>query len=206
MAPGMNPQRPCYSLFAIREYRMSQICLKPQDVVVLAKLLSYQGRRPPIAHVGVALSLSASEVHAALKRLAASRLIGHDPTKGQLLLGSVEEFLVHGVKYAFPAQRGAVTRGMLTSYAAPPLSAEISAGVDLPPVWPCPEGHDRGVSLEPLYKTVPQAAGRDPLLYELLALLDALRDGRAREQRLAEQHLIVRLRRPAHARSQPAAS
>ena len=106
---------------------------------------------------------------------------------------------MHGVKYAFPARRGEVTRGMLTSYAAPPLSADIAGGSDLPPVWPSPEGKHRGVSLEPLYKTVPIAARRDPFLYEMLALLDALRDGRAREKRLAERHLIARLHRHAHA-------
>ena len=179
---------------------MSQSSLKPQDVVVLAKLLGYEGRRPSMAQVGVDLALSTSEVHAALKRLAASRLIANDPQEGRPLLESVEEFLVHGVKYAFPARRGEVTRGMLTSYAASPLKAEIAAGSDLPPVWPFAEGKHRGVSLEPLYKTVPIAASRDPYLYEVLALLDALRDGRAREKRLSEKHLISRLHRRAHAR------
>jgi hypothetical protein len=154
-----------------------------------------------MAQVGVDLALSASEVHAALKRLAASRLISNDLNEGRPLLESVEEFLVHGLKYVFPAKRGEITRGMLTSYAAPPLSAEIHGGSDLPPVWPSPDGEHRGVSLEPLYKTVPIAARRDPILYEILALLDALRDGRAREKRFAEKQLISRLHRQAHARS-----
>ena len=52
-----------------------------------------------------------------------------------------------------------------------------------------------------LCKTVPIAARRDRFLYEVLVLLDALRDGRAREKRLAEKQLISRVRRPAHARS-----
>lgn len=190
----------CYSVFAIREYRMTQPTLKPQDVVVLAKLLSYEGRRPSMAQVGVDLALSSSEVHAALKRLAASKLIANDVNDGQPLLTAVEEFLVHGVKYAFPAKRGEVTRGMLTSYAAPPLSVEIGGSAELPPVWPSPDGTHRGVTLEPLYKTVPIAAKRDPLLYEILALVDALRDGRAREKRLAEKKLVARLHRHANAR------
>ena len=103
---------------------------------------------------------------------------------------AAEEFLVHGVKYMFPAVRGGVTRGMLTSYAAPPLNGQISAGADLPPVWPLATGEHRGVSLDPLYRTVPQAAGADSSLYELLALLDALRDGRVRERSLAERETI----------------
>jgi hypothetical protein len=151
-----------------------------------------------MSQVAVDLSLSASEVHAALKRLAISRLVSDEADGGRPLLQPVEEFLLHGVKYAFPARRGEVTRGIATSYAAPPLARQIASGSDLPPVWPYAEGKQRGIGLEPLYRTVPTAALRDPLLYELLALIDALRDGRARERRLAEQELTARLHRQLH--------
>jgi hypothetical protein len=150
-----------------------------------------------MSQMALELLISPSEVHAALKRLAASHLVSSD-LEARPLLKNVEEFLVHGLKYAFPAKRGEVTRGVLTSYAAPPLNRVIAAGVDLPPVWPFPEGQDRGVSLEPLYKTVPAAAMRDPAMYELLALLDALREGRAREREIAERELLARLRDQIH--------
>jgi len=148
-----------------------------------------------MAKIGVALSISASEVHAALRRLALSRLVSSDVDGSRPLADRVEEFLVHGVKYAFPAKRGEVTRGLPTSYAAPPLSRYIDAGSDPPPVWPFSEGEQRGVSLEPLYRTVPTAALRDQVLYELLALIDALRAGRVRERQIAEQELLARIRR-----------
>ena len=61
-------------------------------------------------------------------------------------------------------------------------------------MWPWPEGDTRGIGLEPLYKKVPQAALRDPGLYELLALVDAIRDGRARDRKIAERDLVNRLR------------
>jgi hypothetical protein len=64
---------------------------------------------------------------------------------------------------------------------------------DLPPVWPHPEGATRGVALEPLYPSAPVAALRDPALYELLALIDAIREGRARERKLAEDELRARI-------------
>jgi hypothetical protein len=35
---------------------------------------------------------------------------------------------------------------------------------------------------------------RDPALYQLLALVDAIRDGRARERNLAERDLVERLK------------
>jgi len=167
--------------------------LLPQDVVVLAKLVSYSGVRPPMAQVAGDLALSPSQVHACLKRLERSRLI--DSQTGRPLLRAVEEFLIHGVKYTFPAQRGEATRGLPTAHAAAPLKGRIAESDDLPPVWPDAEGEVRGITLEPLHKAVPKAARKDPLLYELLTLLDALRDGRARERRLAEKELIARLRR-----------
>ena len=183
-----------YSIFANREYGMQHPNLRSQDVVVLAKLLALGGGpRPPIAPMGVALGLSASEVHGSLRRLEQARLLAKGPSGTRPLLHAAEEFLVHGVKYAFPARRGEVTRGMPTSYAAPPLSAHFAADADLPPVWPHPEGV-RGVAVEPLYRTAPAAALRDPALYELLALIDAVREGRARERKLAAEELRRRIR------------
>jgi hypothetical protein len=149
--------------------------------------------RPPLAQVAADLSLSTSQVHLSLRRLERARLI--DAEDGRPLLRSVEEFLVHAVKYLIPAQRGEITRGMPTAYAAPPLSEQVAGGSDLPPVWPSATGEMRGGAFEPLHKTVPAAAAKDAVLYEILALVDALRDGRARERQIAERELSTRLRR-----------
>ena len=67
---------------------------------------------------------------------------------------------------------------------------------DPPLVWPHPEGEVRGESIEPLYPSAVDAARRDSRLYECLALVDALRIGRAREKKLAIDQLTVRLRAP----------
>jgi hypothetical protein len=91
-----------------------------------------------------------------------------DAQTGRLLLKAVEEFLIHGVKYAFPVQRGKATRGMPSTYAAHPLSDQIGDNGDLPPVWPDAEGEVRRVTLEPLHKAAPKAARKDPVLHELL--------------------------------------
>ena len=168
--------------------------LKPQDVVVALKLCSYTGPRPAMSIMANELGLSPSEVHGAIKRLQGSRLLHGSEMKDKPNVSALEEFLLHGLKYAFPAQHGEVTRGVPTSYAAKPLRSELSPSNDLPPVWPWPAGDTRGVGLEPLYKSAPLAALRDPVLYEFLALADALRDGRARERNLAERDLVKRLR------------
>jgi hypothetical protein len=112
------------------------------------------------------------------------------------------EFLLHGVRYAFPAEKGALTRGVPTGYAAAPLNQWIAGGDDPPPVWPYAEGPVRGYSFTPLHKNVPQATLEDTRLYELLALVDGLRDGRARERDLAGRELKKRLEATAHAGSE----
>jgi hypothetical protein len=185
--------RQSHSLFANREYNRL-MPLKPQDIMVGLKLCTYRVARPPISVIAAELSMSPSEVHAALKRLRRARLLHGPELKDRANFSAFEEFLLHGVKYAFAAEHGEVTRGVPTSFAALPLKNEIATGGDLPPVWPWPEGDTRGVALEPLYKTAPVAALRDSELYELLALIDAIRDGRARERKLAERHLVRKLR------------
>ena len=118
-----------------------------------------------MAQMGLDLSISSSEVHGALKRLELSGLLASQSGGRRPVLHAVEEFLVHGLKYAFPPRRGEMTRGVPTSYAAGPLSRQIVPGTDPPPVWAHPEGPARGISLEPLYRSVPAAALRDPALY-----------------------------------------
>ena len=169
--------------------------LKPQDVVVLVKLCGYRTvSRPPYSLIAADLGMSQSEINGSVKRLQSAKLV-HGKELGELpILAAVEEFLIHGVKYAFPAERGHLVRGMPTSYAAEPLSAVIAAGDDPIPVWPDPLGEKRGLSLLPLYGSVPEAARRDPDLYARLAMLDAIRDGRARERKIAETKLLESLR------------
>jgi hypothetical protein len=192
------------ALFAIRELRIYNggMALKPQDIVVLVKLLEFDDKRPPYSQIAKELFLSASEVHASVQRARNAQLLRGTNLNEIPNKRALEEFLVHGIKYAFPPTRGEITRGVPTGYAAEPLKSLISAGTDYPPVWPFPEGKVRGYSLAPLYKTAPKAALRDPFLYEMLALIDAIRDGRSRERRIAEEELKVRIHSPRHAEIQ----
>lgn len=165
--------------------------LRPQDVLVCLELALAPANAPPsYADLGRALGLSASQAHDAVRRAIRAGLLAADARS--VRADALLEFVVHGVKYAFPPQRGPVTRGVPTAHSAPPLRSQLqSSGEEL--VWPDPQGEARGESLEPLYKTAPRAARGNPALYELLALTDALRVGRARERALAEEMLRERL-------------
>lgn len=165
--------------------------LKPQDIVILLKLVASGASDWSYNSLANELAMSPSEVHAGIKRCAAARLF--DQRRNVPIRSALLEFLVHGVKYAFLPDRGALTRGIPTSYAAPPLNSLIVQPSEPPPVWPTPEGTTRGYEFSPLYKSVPKAVAKDETLYELLALVDAIRDGRARERDLAIDELTLRL-------------
>lgn len=168
--------------------------LKPQDVYVVLKIVSDGSRLAPYAQLASELVMSASEVHACVKRAQTCHFLHGSQLNHRPNIAAVEEFLVHGLKYVFPSERGELTRGVPTSYAAEPLRSLIAPGTEPMPVWPSADGDVRGVSFAPLYKTAPIAALRDPCFYAYLALADALRDGRARERKLAEAALHKRLR------------
>lgn len=163
---------------------------KPQDIVVALKLCLESGRRS-YAELGQELGMSASEVHAAVRRLGEARLV--DPKTREIRREALRNFLIHGVPYAFPASPKEVTPGMPTAWAAPVLSGKINASEQIPPVWPDPNGQVQGAAVRPLYSSVPGAARRDRALYDLLALVDALRIGRARERGLAEDEIAHRM-------------
>jgi hypothetical protein len=65
---------------------------------------------------------------------------------------NLKEFLIHGVKYAFPLERGGATRRIPTAEAAPPLNQFFHKDFPLPPVWPY-DGDDsrstRGLKFSP---------------------------------------------------------
>lgn len=171
--------------------------LKPQDIVILLKLALDPGRPWSFSQLAGELCMSASEVHKGIGRLDHARLFGKQARRPHLK--ACEEFLVHGVKYAFAPDIGAVARGIPTGFSAGVLSHPLVPDLDERDahVWPHPEGQVRGTSLAPLYPAAAEAARKDDALYAALALLDAIRIGRARERLLAEKMLLEMLRRAA---------
>lgn len=165
--------------------------LKPQDIVVLLKVHSWHAPDWTYSLLAKSLGMSASEVHAALKRCSLSSLYDGDNrlVRKQALL----EFLVHGLRYVFPGHPGPLSRGIPTAHSALPLKGLLVVDPNEAYVWPAPTGEVRGQAIEPLYRSVPLAAKNDPELYALLSLIDAIRVGRVREQRLAISELEQRI-------------
>jgi hypothetical protein len=177
--------------------------LRPQDVVLVLKLVAANSAAWSFSKLGKELFMSTSHAFASALRAERANLLSiskapPSPPRGRGVLfepqrTNLQEFLIHGVKYAFPVERGGVTRGVPTAEGVSPLREHFAEPSTLPPVWPYAEGPVRGMALSPLYKNVPQASLRDSGLHELLALVDAIRDGRARDREIAIGELTARI-------------
>ena len=165
--------------------------LRPQDILILLKLVASKGKEWRQVDLAQELGLSQYEISVALERAKNSGFL--DSSKKRIMKSALEEFLIHGLKYVYPALPGSVCRGIPTSHSALPLSKHIVSKEHDQYVWPFADGNVRGQAIEPLYESAPLAAHKDPKLHELLALVDALRVGRAREREIAERELRRRL-------------
>jgi len=170
--------------------------LKPQDLLVVLELAAREREPWTYAELAADLGLSPSETNKAVERALEAGLLSPASTprgKPIPIRAALLDFLVHGVRHAFFASPGRLVRGMPTAHSAAPLDAQLRGGDEPPLVWPDSQGESRGQAIEPLYPTVPGAARRSAKLYELLALTDSLRCGRARERKLAAKELRTRL-------------
>lgn len=160
--------------------------MRPQDVVILLKKVSAASRSITNSQMAKELGISASEVSESLERSRIARLI--DSRKQRVNILALQEFIVHGLKYIFPAYPQSKVRGIATAISAPPMNQLIQSGKEVY-VWQDSRGDLRGESITPLYKTVPMAVKEDTTLYKLLALTDVFRMGRAREIEIAKNEL-----------------
>ena len=164
--------------------------MRPQDIVVLLKIISIRDDKWRNIDIANAIGISPSEVSEALNRCKIARLI--DSKKRKVNTNSFTEFLVYGLKYVFPTEPGAIVKGIPTAHSASPIKEHISSGADVY-VWPSAKGILRGQAIEPLYKTIVASVQDDKLFYELLVIVDTIRVGRVREINFAVVELKKRL-------------
>lgn len=169
----------------------SQPTLRPFDIAVSLRLVLVPGERyEPLAN---ALATSTSAVHRSVARLQhggfcanGSRVVSKD---------SLQEFLVHGLRYAFPPVHGGERSGIPTAGAHPAIAAAMGdlAGPRL--VWPLDGEPTRAQSLTPLFTGMTRVVQRDARLHELLAIVDLLRvvapDDRGAASNLLSQRLAA---------------
>jgi len=165
--------------------------MRPQDIVILLKIVAVGNNVWRNSDLANSLQISASEVSEALNRCKIAKLI--DSKKRKVHINSFKEFLIYGLKYVFPAEPGAIVRGVPTAHSAYPVNEHIVSGSEMY-VWPYAKGNQRGQAIKPLYKTLPAAVQKDKLFYELLVITDTIRVGRVREINVAIEELEKRFK------------
>lgn len=181
--------------------------MRPQDILIILKIIAHpaevnkswphQKKSIRLIPNGIqnkalasALQLSEAEVSESLRRSVYAGLLTDSKLKS-VNKKALLEFLLTGLKYVFPSHPGALARGVPTAHSAPPLNELIVS--DEKYVWASAEGTVRGQIIEPLYPTVPLITPQNSKLYELLALIDAIRTGSARTVGIASAELEKRI-------------
>lgn len=163
--------------------------MKPQDIVILLKIIAYGNESWQQIPMARSLNISQSEISQSINRSKYAGLL--DGSGRNVMRLSLMDFLHYGISFVFPQKPGHVTRGIATAHSAPPLCNEIESNEVY--VWPYATGKVRGQSILPLYPSVVEASMGDTVLYELLALVDAIRVGKSREKNLAVKELRKRI-------------
>jgi len=176
------------------EFHMrSAPALRPLDIAVLFHLSLHPGA--PYAQMAAVLGVSKSTAHAAIARLLRSGLAHTVGRNGVgAAAGPTREFLQYGAAYAFPPVTVPKARRVPTGFSVPAENGETPMHAALM-VWPSRLGTAVGMGVQPLVPAAPDIALRDPALYRLLALVDALRVGDAREREVACRAILEALAR-----------
>lgn len=163
--------------------------MRPHDIAILLKIASKGESKWYMKDLANELHISASEISESIHRSVYAGLIGSD--KRSLRKLAFLDFLKYGLRYVYPQQPGAITRGIPTAISAPPLDNEFFSEGGF--VWTYGKGNTRGQSIEPLHFKTPEACLNDEKYYELMALTDAIRVGKVREQNMAYEMLKERI-------------
>ena len=172
--------------------------LKPQDIVVTLRLLlaEKRGEKTTYPLLSAWTGLSASEAHAAIRRAVKAGLVSNTLRESgtgfdwTVVRAALEEFTNHAVRYLWPVELGAEQRGVPTGWSVNGLNDGPNAVLEGGSwVWKSPTGAVRGADVKPLYPSVPEAAGRDPLFHQSLAAIDLARAPNSRLRRLGTEWL-----------------
>jgi hypothetical protein len=163
--------------------------MRPQDVVILLKILSLKEKEWQYRDLAHDLGISISEVSGSLKRSHIAGLV--DESKKKVFRQSLMEFIEFGVHYVFPQIPGTMVTGFPTGHSHPLFKKKFISDENF--VWPDMQGNVRGLAIEPLYKSAVAACQKDPELYIMLASIDMVRLGSTRERKEALIELKKRI-------------
>ncbi len=171
---------------------MNVVMLTPTDLTLMMLLASFEDAEEDRHQrkLAAALRISLGRVNKALQFCAQAQL--YDPAFRRVQRVHLLEVLQSGLRFIYPATPGETVGGVATAVSAPPLMDLLGPGSNTY-VWPHESGNATGQAIAPLIPGVVHAARNHPRFYEYMALVDALRVGRARERTQAREILTQRL-------------
>lgn len=155
--------------------------MRPQDVVILLKILTTSEANWQYRDLAHSLSISISEISESLNRSHMAGLV--DESRRKVYRQSLMEFIQFGLHYVFPQVPGSMVTGIPTAHSHPFYNKKFISELNY--VWPDENGTMRGLAIQPLYKSVAKAVKKDEVLYKLLASIDIIRVGKTREMKVA---------------------
>lgn len=156
--------------------------MRPHDILVISKIIVAGETDWKQTDLAEGLLMSQSEISASLRRSDRAHLL--NKREKILYPQNVLDFMVHGFPYVFPVEIGPVSKGVPTALSHP-LFLESFPLPAIPFVWASKAGDILGQSITPLHPRQAEAALKDEGLYQLLACLDVIRMGKAREKQVA---------------------
>lgn len=159
--------------------------MRPQDIAILLKIIAVGSSEWRLQSLSDSMSISLSEISESLNRSSIAGLI--DYRKEKISRQNLFEFLIHGVKYVFPAEPGSLAKGIPTAHSHQYMKQFFKSEMNY--VWREPSGNILGILIEPFYKKQVEAVINDEIFYKLMALIDVVRVGRVREQKVAIDEL-----------------
>jgi len=159
--------------------------MRPQDVVLLLKILTIPAPGWQYRDLAASLYLSISEISESLNRSHIAGLI--DESKRKVHRQALMEFIRYGLQYVFPQVPGTMVTGIPTAHSYPFYAQLFKSELNY--AWPDENGNMRGLLIQPLYASVVKAVKQDEQLYKLLASIDIIRVGRTRELKVAIEEL-----------------
>ena len=150
------------------------------DLLVLGRILSWEGRQWTGASIAKNLNVDGTQIHYSLRHLGELDLVA--PKSKRLIYENIEQLLCCALKYVYPPKFTEGGFGIPTMYSAWPLKDLFNAHDTI--VWKQKEDME-GVQgdrcLSPFHKRVPELCLYDRSLYAFCSLADAVRAGKPRE-------------------------
>src|ERR1700734_4113193 len=103
--------------------------LKGQDMIILILLRLRSKQIWTYDVLSNLTGISRSQCHLAIQRLRSSRLLVPSPDNPwHIPAAAFKEFVIHGLKYSFPAKIGSIVNGIPTAHSAVFVSKSFAAG------------------------------------------------------------------------------